>query len=151
MSSLYNALQNSLFCFISIEGIELKLSDTNSKEQKGEQVASNVELGKPIQLNDSNYYSKMKSEGLMVTDFWAAWCGPCRMVAPIIEELAKEYAGRVTFAKLNVDENPVVSQQLGIMSIPTLIVSKNGQVLDVIVGALPKQMLKEKVESFLDH
>lgn len=91
----------------------------------------------------------MKSEGLMLTDFWAAWCGPCRMVAPIIEELASEYSGKVTFAKVNVDENPTTSQQLGIMSIPTMIVSKNGKVLDVLVGAMPKEMLKQKLDSYL--
>ena len=103
----------------------------------------------PVHLSDSDYYSKMKSEGLMLTDFWAAWCGPCRMVAPIIDELAKEYEGKVTFAKVNVDENPMTSQQLGIMSIPTMIVSRNGQILDVLVGAMPKAMLKQKIDSYL--
>ena len=85
----------------------------------------------------------------MLTDFWAAWCGPCRMVAPIIDELAGEYSGKVTFAKVNVDENPVTSQQLGIMSIPTMIVSNRGKVLDVLVGAMPKEMLKKKIDSYL--
>ncbi len=104
---------------------------------------------KTVHLTDSDYYSKMKSEGLMLTDFWAVWCGPCRMVAPIIDELANEYEGKVTFAKVNVDENPMISQQLGIMSIPTMILSRNGQVLDVLVGAMPKAMLKQKIESYL--
>jgi thioredoxin 1 len=93
----------------------------------------------------------MRSEGLMLTDFWAAWCGPCRMIAPVIEELADEYSGKITFAKVNVDENPMTSQQLGIMSIPTMIVSKKGEVLDVLVGAMPKEMLKQKIDSYLSE
>lgn len=87
----------------------------------------------------------------MLTDFWAAWCGPCRMIAPVIEELADEYSGKITFAKVNVDENPMTSQQLGIMSIPTMIVSKKGEALDVLVGAMPKEMLKQKIDSYLSE
>lgn len=71
------------------------------------------------------------------------------MIAPVIEELADEYSGKITFAKVNVDENPMTSQQLGIMSIPTMIVSKKGEVLDVLVGAMPKEMLKQKIDSYL--
>jgi thioredoxin len=100
-------------------------------------------------VTDSDFFSTMKSKGLLFTDFWAEWCGPCKMVAPIIEELAKEYHGKVTFAKLNVDENPVTAQQFGIMSIPTMIVSDHGRVIDVLVGAMPKEILKQKIESYL--
>lgn len=73
------------------------------------------------------------------------------MIAPVIEELADEYSGKITFAKVNVDENPMTSQQLGIMSIPTMIVSKKGEVLDVLVGAMPKEMLKQKIDSYLSE
>jgi thioredoxin 1 len=104
---------------------------------------------KPVHLTDSDYYSRMKTEGLMITDFWAAWCGPCRLIAPIIEELAKEYEGKVTFAKLNIDENPMTAQQLGIMSIPTMIVSRKGKIVDVLIGAMPKAMIKQKIDSYL--
>ncbi len=104
---------------------------------------------KPIELTDSNYFSTMKSEGLLFTDFWAAWCGPCRMMSPVLEQLAKDYFGKVKFAKLNVDENPVTAEQFGIMSIPTFIVSDHGKVIDVLVGAMPRQMLAQKLESYL--
>jgi len=104
---------------------------------------------KPIELNDSNYMSTMKTEGLMFTDFWAEWCGPCRMMSPVIEELAKEYSGKVRFAKMNVDDNPVIPQQFGIMSIPTFVISDRGKVVDVLVGAMPKETVSQKLEMYL--
>src|SRR6266700_4998687 len=76
--------------------------------------------GKPILLSDASFSSEISKYPLMVVDFWAAWCGPCRMVAPVIEQLAKEYAGRVAFGKLNVDENPLTSNEFQVQSIPTL-------------------------------
>ncbi|MDH5201940.1 MAG: thioredoxin [Nitrospirota bacterium] len=91
----------------------------------------------------------LKSQGLVMIDFWAAWCGPCRIVAPTVEELAKEYTGKITVMKLNTDENPDIASKYNIMGIPTLMFFKAGRKLDQIVGAVPKQQLKEKIESLL--
>ncbi|HID71407.1 MAG TPA: thioredoxin, partial [Thermoplasmata archaeon] len=98
--------------------------------------------------NSSNFDETVK-EGVTLVDFWAPWCGPCRMIAPVIEQLAKEYAGKVVFAKLNTDENRNTAMRFGIMSIPTLLVFKNGKLVDRIVGALPKPMLEHKLKPYL--
>ncbi len=87
----------------------------------------------------------------MVVDFWAAWCGPCRLVSPIIEQLAQQYAGKVTFGKLNVDENPMVSNTFQIQSIPTLLIFKNGQPVDGLVGAAPKQFIESKIKPHIPN
>lgn len=91
----------------------------------------------------------LKAANLVMVDFWATWCGPCKIIAPVIEELAKEYTGKVTFAKLNTDENTDVASRFNIRGIPTLIFFKEGKVLDQVVGAVPKAQLKSKIESFL--
>ncbi len=88
-------------------------------------------------------------EGLVLVDFWAAWCGPCRMVAPVVEELSKEYAGQLKVAKLNTDENPDIASRYKIMGIPTLMFFKNGEKVDQIVGAAPKPQLKQKIDALL--
>lgn len=88
-------------------------------------------------------------EGLVMVDFWAVWCGPCRMVAPTVEELAKEYTGKVKVAKLNTDDNPDVASRYKIMGIPTIMFFKGGQRLDQIVGAVPKGQLKTKIDALL--
>ena len=85
----------------------------------------------------------------VVVDFWAVWCGPCRMIAPIVEELSTQYEGKVSFVKLNVDENPEVSMKYGIRSIPTLLVFKNGKPVDQVVGAVPKRVLQQHVDAAL--
>ncbi len=89
------------------------------------------------------------SKGLVMVDFWAVWCGPCRMIAPTVEELAKEYAGKVKVAKLNTDDNPDIASRYKIMGIPTIIFFKDGQKVDQIVGAVPKPQLKAKIDSLL--
>lgn len=91
----------------------------------------------------------LNSQGLVMIDFWAAWCGPCRIVAPTVEELAKEYTGKIKVMKLNTDDNPDIASKYNIMGIPTLMFFKDGRKLDQIVGAVPKQQLKEKIESLL--
>ena len=105
--------------------------------------------GKPIILSDASFSSEISKHPLMLVDFWAVWCPPCRMVAPIIEQLAKEYAGRVAFGKLNVDENPLTSNEFEVQSIPTLLIFKNGEAVDGIIGAVPKHQLESKIESHL--
>lgn len=99
----------------------------------------------PIPVTDKDFEDTIKKYEYLVVDCWAAWCGPCRMLSPIIDELAKELQGKVTFGKLNVDENPQTSMKHQIMSIPTLLVFKNGQLVNRLVGALPKEMLKQQL------
>ncbi len=102
-----------------------------------------------ILTSDTWEQEVLKSNGLVVVDFWAAWCGPCRMVAPTIEELAKEYAGRVKIGKLNTDENADIASKYKIMGIPTIMFFKDGEKVDQIVGAVPKQQIKAKIDSLL--
>ncbi|MBI5026413.1 MAG: thioredoxin [Nitrospirae bacterium] len=90
-----------------------------------------------------------QQKGLIMVDFWATWCGPCRMVAPVVEELAKEYAGRAKFVKVNTDESPDLAGRYRVMGIPTLMFFKDGKQVDQIVGAVPKGQLKTKLDSLL--
>jgi thioredoxin 1 len=99
----------------------------------------------PLHINDVDIDSIVNKYPLIVVDCWAPWCGPCMMVGPIIEELAKEMQGKIVFGKLNVDENRATSAKYGIMSIPTLLVFKNGSLVDNIIGAMPKEMLLGKI------
>jgi thioredoxin 1 len=91
----------------------------------------------------------LKAQELVLVDFWAVWCGPCRMVAPIVDEISKEYAGKLKVLKLNTDENPDVASKYRIMGIPTLMFFKAGQTVDQVVGAVPKAQLKTKVDTLL--
>ena len=102
-----------------------------------------------LQITDANFEELLGTGKPMVLDFWAEWCGPCRMVSPIIDELAQEYEGRVTIGKINVDENDDVVGRFGIRNIPTVIFLKNGEMVDKIVGATSKDKFKEKVENLL--
>jgi len=103
----------------------------------------------PITINDGTFIEAVKKYPLLVVDCWAPWCGPCKMIAPVLEEMAREYAGRVVFGKLNVDENPKIAMEYAIMAIPTLFIFKNGEPVDVIQGALPKQYLEAKIKEWL--
>ncbi len=103
-----------------------------------------------IHVTDRNFSSEVLQSDLPVlVDFWATWCGPCHAISPIVEELAKEFTGKVKVAKLNVDENPITPSQYGIRGIPTLILFKGGKILDQIVGSVPKSRLKAMVEKAL--
>jgi len=106
-------------------------------------------LNTPINITDADIDENIGKYQTVVVDCWAPWCGPCRMVGPIIEDLAKEMQGKIVFGKLNVDENRATSAKYGIMSIPTLLVFKNGELVDRIVGAMPKEMLKGKLNPYL--
>jgi thioredoxin 1 len=103
-----------------------------------------------ITITDNNFEEVvMKSDKPVLVDFWAEWCGPCRMVGPIVEELSKEYDGKAVIGKLDVDSNPNVSMQFGIRNIPTLLIFKNGQVVDKQVGVAPKAVLAQKINAQL--
>ncbi len=104
---------------------------------------------KPIELTDANFREVVGSHPVVVVDFWAPWCGPCRVVSPVLEELASEMGGKATFGKLNVDDNPVTSQQFGIQGIPTIMVFKDGQPVDGLVGAAPKQMIEARISPYV--
>jgi thioredoxin 1 len=106
-------------------------------------------ISKPIVLTDSNFREVVSKYPLILVDFWAPWCGPCRIVSPIIEQLAGEYAGRVAFGKVNIDENHLVAKSFGIQSIPTMIILKNSKVIDISVGALPKAQIQVKIQQHL--
>ena len=105
-------------------------------------------MGKYIELTSENF-DATTSEGVALVDFWAPWCGPCRMIAPVIEELAEEYEGKAKICKVNTDEEQEIAVKFGIRSIPTLIFLKDGQVVDQIVGAQSKQVLAQKLDALL--
>ena len=105
-------------------------------------------MGKYVELNASNFADTIK-EGVVLVDFWAPWCGPCRMIAPVIEELAEEYEGKAVIAKVNTDEAPEVAGQFGIRSIPTVLFFKNGELVDQMIGAAPKQAYADKLNALL--
>lgn len=103
-----------------------------------------------LHVSDKSFAAEVLNADLPVlVDFWATWCGPCRSIGPIVEELAKEFTGRVKVTKLNVDENPTTPSQYGVRGIPTLILFKDGKILDQIVGAVPKTRLKAMIEKAL--
>jgi thioredoxin len=103
-----------------------------------------------VEITDGNFESVVKnSDKVVLVDFWAEWCGPCRMVGPIVEELAKEYDGKAVVGKLNVDNNPNVSMEFGVRNIPTILFFKNGKVVDKQVGAVPKAQLAAKLQAQL--
>jgi len=107
-------------------------------------------MGEVMAVTKDSWDSEvLQAKGLVMVDFWAAWCGPCRMVSPIVDELSREYAGRVKVLKLNTDENPEIAGRYQIMGIPTLMFFKDGKVVDKLVGALSKSQYKEKIESLL--
>ncbi|HVD98005.1 MAG TPA: thioredoxin [Cytophagaceae bacterium] len=104
-------------------------------------------MGKAIEITDANFDEITKTDKPVLVDFWAEWCGPCKMIGPVVEELAGEYEGKVVIGKLDVDSNPEISAKFGIRSIPTLLVIKNGQVVDKQVGAVAKAVLAQKLDA----
>lgn len=102
---------------------------------------------KAIEITDASFEQLINTDKPVLVDFWAEWCGPCRMVAPVVEELAGDYEGRAIVGKLDLDDNPQVASKYGVRSIPTLLLFKNGQVVDKQVGAVPKHVLAQKLEA----
>ena len=104
----------------------------------------------PIAVTDDNFVREvLEASGPVLVDFWAAWCGPCRMIAPVVEELAEEYAGKVKVCKLDVDAARKTAAEFGIRSIPTLLIFKEGKVVDQVIGAVPKQQIVDKLDAVL--
>ncbi|MDG6900627.1 MAG: thioredoxin [Nitrososphaerota archaeon] len=102
--------------------------------------------GAPINLTDADFHNTVRNHPVMVVDFWAPWCGPCKVVSPILDELSAEMAGKVTFGKLNVDDNPNVAREFGIQGIPTVLIFKDGEAVDGLVGAAPKSMIEQRIK-----
>lgn len=108
-------------------------------------------MGKEITLNDANFQKEvLESDKPVLVDFWAPWCGPCRIMGPIIEELTSDYEGKAKVGKLNTDDSPTTAGQYGIMSIPTIIIFKAGEPVDQIIGAVPKDIVKKKLDAVLE-
>ncbi len=104
----------------------------------------------PLHVSDAEFgKTVLEAKGTVLVDFWAAWCGPCRMIAPLVEEIARDYAGKAVVVKMDTDANPQTPMKFGIMGIPTLIIFKDGKEADRIVGAVPKQMITKKLDAVL--
>lgn len=106
-------------------------------------------MAKPLEITDDNFSNIINSDKPVLVDFWAEWCGPCKMIGPIIEELAGDYDGKAVIGKVDVDSNPAVSAKFGIRSIPTLLFFKNGEIVDKQIGAVPKGVLSQKLDAQL--
>jgi thioredoxin 1 len=130
-----------------LEAIKHKKLAELQKEAATKAMMSSIT--EPIVLTDSNFASEVTKYPIMLVDFWAPWCGPCKMVSPIIEQLSREYSGRVAFGKVNVDENQRIAASFGIQSIPTIMIFKGGKAVDVIIGAMPKAQIEMKLKQQL--
>jgi thioredoxin len=143
MSEKCDIAQN-LYFYIEMFTVPKKEIYVVSAREKAK-LASN----EPVDLTDATFAEAVQKCPLVVVDCWAPWCGPCRMVAPIIEEMARDYAGRIQFGKLNVDENRRIAMQYQIMSTPMLLVFKNGKLVDQTIGVMPREKLEPKVTHHL--
>ncbi|MDW0120219.1 MAG: thioredoxin [Nitrososphaeraceae archaeon] len=136
-----------------MEDEELRIIN-EKRMKKLQQIVNEKELLKnikePLNLDDSNFAQTINKYPLLLVDFWAPWCGPCRMMSPIIDQVGKEYIGKLVVGKVNVDENPNISGQFGISSIPTLILFKRGQVVNNIIGSVSKSRIDETVKMHLE-
>jgi thioredoxin 1 len=127
---------------------DLEAIRARKRTQLQDSVAVPVAPG-PIQVTDANFWQIVRSNPVVLVDFWADWCGPCHRIAPTVEAIAKDYAGRLTVGKLNVDVNRQTAEAFGVHSIPTLLVFKDGKVVDAVLGAVPRPVLEETLQRWL--
>jgi thioredoxin 1 len=106
-------------------------------------------MSKTLEITDANFEEVIKTDQPVLVDFWAEWCGPCKMIGPVVEELAGEYDGKAVVGKVNVDENPEISAKFGIRSIPTILFIKGGEIVDKQIGAVPKATLAKKLDALV--
>jgi thioredoxin len=136
-----------------LEDEELKIIN-EKRMKKLQQIMNEKELLKnikdPLNLDDSSFFQMISKFPLLLVDFWAPWCGPCRMMSPLIDQIGKEYMGKLVVVKVNVDENPTISRQFGISSIPTLILFKKGQAVNKIIGSVSKSKIDEMVRIHIE-
>jgi len=136
-----------------LEDEELKIIN-EKRMKKLQQIMNEKELLKnikdPLNLDDSSFFQTISKFPLLLVDFWAPWCGPCRMMSPLIDQIGKEYMGKLVVGKVNVDENPTISRQFGISSIPTLILFKKGQAVNKIIGSVSKNKIDEMVRIHIE-
>ena len=128
-----------------LDQIRLRKTQAMLDQAKNSEQANN----QPMTVTDYTFDKAVQTHDLLVVDFWAPWCGPCRMVGPIIEALSAEYAGKVAFGKMNVDENQIVPSSFGIMSIPTIIIFNHGKEVERLVGAYPKAHIEAMIKRYL--
>jgi thioredoxin 1 len=137
--------------FISEEDDELRrIKERKMRELMKEFKEKKGMTGEVIHITDSNFSKVVGENSLVLVDFFADWCMPCRMMAPIVEELAKEYTGKVLVGKINVDENPATADQFQVFSIPTLVIMKSGEEVDRIVGFVPKSQIEARLKKYLE-
>ena len=125
------------------------MDELEAIRQKKMERLQTMTSGEVLVLDDNNLAETVREHPFVVLDCWAEWCGPCKMVAPIIEQLATEYAGRITFAKLNIDENMGTATKYRISAIPTMLVFRNGEMAGQVIGALPKNHIEQKLQEFM--
>jgi len=159
LGGLMSGLLKTLFGKKEDGNSDVAVADTHEAAATGngfsdavDEVASVVTVSgaEPIHATDETFEAVVNSSVPVLVDFWAPWCGPCRMVAPVVEDLARAYDGRALMAKVNTDENVQVASKLGIMGIPTLILFKDGQEIDRVVGYAPQRVLEEKLNAALN-
>jgi thioredoxin 1 len=126
-----------------------EIRERKLKELEEKYLGKKEVIDKPIQITDQTFEDTIRKYPVVVVDFWGQWCPPCHIIAPIIEELANDYSGKVVFSKLNVDKNQVIAAKYGIMAIPTLLIFKNGELVDQVTGALPRQHLEQRIKNIL--
>jgi len=135
---------------IKLRRFKEMLRGSSPDEKTTETRKGDFKVDAPVDITDATFEKEVHGNPVAVIDCWAPWCGPCRFVGPIINELARDYAGRIFFGKLNVDENQKTAMKYGIMSIPTLLVFKKGRLVDRIVGAMPRQRLEPMITRHLE-
>jgi thioredoxin 1 len=132
--------------------MQRKMNEFSLRTKRNDRIESNQSATTtPITLTDQNFNEMVGKHPLLIVDFWAPWCGPCRMVSPVITELSQELAGKAVFGKLNVDENPMIASTFGIQSIPTIAIFKNGKAVDGIIGAASKSHIMSKLSTHINN